>query len=65
MPEHVDDRLVAYLDGELEITERRAVEARLDADPAAAAKMAALARSGHLLRQAFDEVMHDPAPARA
>jgi anti-sigma factor RsiW len=64
MQENVDDRLVAYLDGELEITERRAVEACLDADPVAAARMAALARSGHLLRLAFDEVMHEPVPDR-
>jgi anti-sigma factor RsiW len=64
MQEHVDDRLVAYLDGELESTERRALEARLDADPVVAARMAALARSDHLLRQAFDEVMHEPLPDR-
>jgi anti-sigma factor RsiW len=64
MQEHVDDRLVAYLDGELEIAERRAVEARLAADPATAAKLAALARSGNLLRLAFDEVMHEPVPDR-
>jgi anti-sigma factor RsiW len=64
MPEHVDDRLVAYLDGELEITERRAVEARLAADPAAAARLAALARSDNLVRLAFDEVMHEPVPDR-
>jgi anti-sigma factor RsiW len=64
MHEHGDDRLVAYLDGELETAERRAVEAWLDADPAAAARMAALARSGKLLRLAFDDVMHEPLPDR-
>src|SRR5215472_13848697 len=64
MQENVDDRLVAYLDGELEAAQRRAVEARLDADPAAAARMATLARSGNLLRLAFDEVMHEPVPDR-
>ncbi len=64
MQEHVDDRLVAYLDGELEMTERRAVEARLAADPAAAARLAALARSDNLVRLAFDEVMHEPVPDR-
>jgi anti-sigma factor RsiW len=64
MPEHIDDRLVAYLDGELESGERRAVEARLEADPVAAARLAALARSANLVRLAFDEVMHEPVPDR-
>jgi anti-sigma factor RsiW len=64
MQERGDERLVAYLDGELETAERGAVEARLDADPAAAARMAALARSGKLLCLAFDEVMHEPLPDR-
>jgi anti-sigma factor RsiW len=64
MSERGDDRLLAYLDGELEMTERRAVEAWLDADPAAAAKLAALARSGQLLRLAFDDVMHETLPDR-
>ena len=64
MSENIDDRLVAYLDGELETAERRAVEARLDADPAAAARMAALTRSGNLLRRAFDEIVREPVPNR-
>jgi anti-sigma factor RsiW len=64
MMEHLDDRLVAYLDGELEIADRRAIEAHLAADPNAAARMAALARSDYLLRQAFDEVMREPVPGR-
>jgi anti-sigma factor RsiW len=64
MQEHGDDRLVAYLDGELETEERRAIEAWLDADPAAAVRLAALARAGKLLRLAFDDVMHEPLPDR-
>jgi anti-sigma factor RsiW len=64
MQERDDERLVAYLDGELEIEERRAVEAWLAADPAAAERLAALARSGQLLRLAFDEVAHEPLPER-
>jgi anti-sigma factor RsiW len=64
MRERGDDRLVAYLDGELETAERRAVEAWLDGDPAAAARVAALARSGRLLRLAFDDVLHEPLPDR-
>jgi anti-sigma factor RsiW len=64
MQEHFDDLLVAYLDGELETVQRRAVEARLNADPLVAARMAALARSGNLLRAAFDEVVQEPVPDR-
>jgi anti-sigma factor RsiW len=59
-----DDRLVAYMDGELEVAQRRAVEARLDADPAARQRVAALAESAHLLRLAFDEALHEPVPDR-
>ena len=59
-----DDQLVAYLDGELETEERREIEAWLADDPAAEAQLAALARSGNLLRQAFDEAMHEPVPER-
>jgi anti-sigma factor RsiW len=59
-----DDRLVAYLDGELETAQRREVEALLDADPAARRQLAALAESAHLLRLAFDEVVHEPVPDR-
>ena len=50
MQQRSDDRLVAYLDGELEIGQRREVEAWLDADPAARQRMAALAESTRLLR---------------
>jgi anti-sigma factor RsiW len=59
-----DDRLVAYLDGELETAQRREVEAWLDADPAARQQLAALADSTHLLRLAFDEVVHEQVPDR-
>jgi anti-sigma factor RsiW len=59
-----DDRLVAYLDGELETAQRREVEAWLDADPAARQQLAALADSTHLLRLAYDAVIHEPVPDR-
>jgi anti-sigma factor RsiW len=59
-----DDRLVAYLDGELETAQRREVEAWLDADPAARQQLAALAESTHLLRLAYDAVVHEPVPDR-
>jgi anti-sigma factor RsiW len=64
MQQRSDDRLVAYLDGELEVAQRREVEAWLDADPAARQRMAALAESAHLLRLALDEAIHEPLPDR-
>jgi anti-sigma factor RsiW len=59
-----EDRLVAYLDGELETAQRREVEAWLDADPAARQQLAALANSTHLVRLAYDEVLHEALPDR-
>ena len=64
MQQRSDDRLVAYLDGELEVAQRREVEAWLDADPTARHRMAALAESAHLLRLAFDEAIQEPVPER-
>jgi anti-sigma factor RsiW len=59
-----DDRLLAYLDGELGMAERREVEAWLEDDPSAVEKLAAFAESALLLRLAFDEVMQGPLPDR-
>ena len=64
MQKRSDDRLIAYLDGEIEMAERREIEAWLDTDPAAREKLAALAESANLVRLAFDEVMHEPLPDR-
>jgi anti-sigma factor RsiW len=64
MQKPADDRLVAYLDGELEDAERREVEAWLDGDPAARDRLAELAATANLVRFAFDEVMHEPVPER-
>ncbi len=64
MSRHSDDRLVAYLDGEIEATERREIDAWLDNDPAARDKLAALAVSAELLRQAYDEILREPLPDR-
>jgi anti-sigma factor RsiW len=64
MQQRSDDRLIAYLDGELEVAQRREVEAWLDADPAARQRMAALAESANLLRLAFDEAIREPVPDR-
>jgi anti-sigma factor RsiW len=59
-----DERLIAYLDGEVDASERRDIEAWLDSDPAARDKLAALAQSAALVRSAFDEVMQEPLPDR-
>jgi anti-sigma factor RsiW len=64
MQKRSDDRLIAYLDGELEVADRRDVEAWLDNDPTARERLAALAESANLVRLAFDEVVHEPVPDR-
>ena len=64
MQKRGDDRLIAYLDGEVDVSERREIEAWLDSDPAARDKLAALAQSAALVRSAFDEVLHEPLPDR-
>ncbi|HZU89536.1 MAG TPA: zf-HC2 domain-containing protein [Stellaceae bacterium] len=64
MQKPADDRLVAYLDGELDGAERREIEAWLDRDPAVRDRLAELAATANLVRLAFDEVMHEPVPER-
>jgi anti-sigma factor RsiW len=64
MQKRSDDRLVAYLDAEVDASARRQIEAWLDSDPAARDQLAALAQSAALVRAAFDEVMHEPLPDR-
>jgi anti-sigma factor RsiW len=64
MQQRSDERLVAYLDRELEMAERREVEAWLESDPAARERLAALANSANLLRLAFDAVVHEGVPER-
>ena len=64
MQKRSDERLIAYLDGEVDVSERREIEAWLDSDPAARDKLSALAESAALVRSAFDEVMHEPLPDR-
>jgi anti-sigma factor RsiW len=64
MQKRTDDRLVAYLDGEVDASERREIETWLDGDPAARDRLAAFAESAALVRSAFDEVMREPVPDR-
>jgi anti-sigma factor RsiW len=59
-----DEALVAYLDGELGDAECRQVEAWLAANPAARERMAALAQSAELLREAWAEILDEPVPER-
>jgi anti-sigma factor RsiW len=64
MQKRIDERLIAYLDGELEPGESREVEAWLAEDPAARDRLLALAESDRLVRRAFDAALHEPVPAR-
>jgi anti-sigma factor RsiW len=64
MPKHSDEALVAYLDGELDSTERRHVEAWLEADPAVRDRLAALAQSADLVRGAYADIVNEPVPER-
>jgi anti-sigma factor RsiW len=64
MQKPADERLVAYLDGEIEGAERHEIEAWLDSDPAARERLAELAAVANLVRLAFDDVMHEPVPER-
>jgi anti-sigma factor RsiW len=64
MQKRSDDRLIAYLDGEVDASARHEIEDWLDSDPAARDKLAALAHSAALVRSAFDEVTHEPLPDR-
>ncbi len=64
MHTHSDEALVAYLDGELDDAERRQVDAWLAADPAARERMAALAQSAELVREACAEILDEPIPER-
>ncbi|HJU15455.1 MAG TPA: zf-HC2 domain-containing protein, partial [Stellaceae bacterium] len=64
MQKPADDRLLAYLDGELPEAERREIEAWLDSDPAARDRLAEFAATANLVRLAFDDAMHEPVPER-
>jgi anti-sigma factor RsiW len=64
MPRPSDERLIAYLDGELEESERDAVADALERDAELRERGAALSESAVLLRSAFDEVLHEPLPER-
>lgn len=54
-----DDELVAYLDSELALDRRAALEERLAREPALRRRLEALARGGRPFRQAFDVLLRD------
>jgi anti-sigma factor RsiW len=64
MQRHSDEALVAYLDGELDGTERAHIEAWIDADPSVRARLLALAESAALARNAFADIVNEPVPER-
>ena len=59
-----DEQLAAYLDGELAPEARQAVEAAVDADPALAERLAALAAGDQALRAGFSAISDEPVPER-
>lgn len=64
MPRLTDERLIAYLDGELDAAERDAIALALEEDGNLRDHAARLSESAALLRAAFDEVLHEPLPER-
>jgi anti-sigma factor RsiW len=64
MQKHSDEALIAYLDGELDLAEKRHVEAWLDADPVVRERLDALAGTGDLVRSAYADIVNEPVPER-
>ena len=64
MQKHSDEALVAYLDGELDSSQRQEIEAAIAADPELRDALAALARSTDLVRSAYADIVDEPVPER-
>lgn len=64
MPKPSDDRLIAYLDGELAESERAEIAHWLEREPELRDRAAQLGEGAALLRAAFDEVLREPLPER-
>jgi anti-sigma factor RsiW len=64
MPKPNDEKLIAYLDGELDERERADIAAALDHDGELRDRAQRLSESAALLRAAFDEVLREPLPDR-
>jgi anti-sigma factor RsiW len=59
-----DERLIAYLDGELAEKERAEIAHWLEQDADLRERAAQFSESAALLRAAFDETLHEPVPER-
>jgi anti-sigma factor RsiW len=59
-----DERLIAYLDGELAEAERAEIALALETDAELARHAASLSESAALLRAALDPILHEPVPER-
>jgi len=64
MREIDDELLVAYLDGELDEASYAAIDAALASDAVLRSRLDVLADTTALVRRAFDDVLHEPIPAR-
>jgi hypothetical protein len=58
-----EERLVAYVDGALDLANRAAFEREMSADPALAAEVALHQRLGARIAQAYAPVLDEPVPA--
>lgn len=63
-PEFDDDTLMAYADGELDRSERAAIAAAAETDPALAARIASFARLRVAVKEAFAAIHAEQPPAR-
>ena len=59
-----DEKLIAYLDGELDESERAEIAFALERDAELRRRAAELGEGASLLRAAFDEVLREPLPDR-
>ena len=59
-----DEAVMAYVDGELDASARAAFEQALEIDGELAARVAGQQRLRGLLREAYDDVLDEPVPAR-
>jgi anti-sigma factor RsiW len=59
-----DERLIAYLDGELDETGQAEIAAQIERDPELGVHVQRLVESAALLRAAFDEALREPLPER-
>ena len=64
MSRPTDERLIAYLDGELGEDDRAEIARSLELDAELRERTAQFSESATLLRAAFDETLHEPVPER-